>query len=170
MIPSSDSIACFSSPDSSDLMVFATPQYPPLMELLPIGNPICWWIILSIPSDSPKTPSPSPPNLRHQPSCLNKSEANIHNKLKFYMKDLGYTSSYLAICTSFFTLSLDKRVIPRNMMLKILKEKRLVNNDKPSLITIACFTEFKFLEFLRGFEDQIPSFREIYLDNVRRVS
>ncbi|KVI07226.1 Mitochodrial transcription termination factor-related protein [Cynara cardunculus var. scolymus] len=106
---------------------------------------------------------------RHQPYCLNKSEANIRDKLKFYMKDLGYTPSYLISCASFFTFSLDKRVIPRNMMLKILKEKKLVN-DKPSLITIASYTESKFLEFLRGFEDEIPSFREIYLDSVKRVS
>lgn len=106
---------------------------------------------------------------RHQPYCLNKSETNIRDKLKFYMKDLGYTPSYLLSCASFFTFSLDKRVIPRNMMLKILKEKKLVN-DKPSLITIASYTESKFLEFLRGFEDEIPSFREVYLDTVRRVS
>ncbi|KAJ9546275.1 hypothetical protein OSB04_025982 [Centaurea solstitialis] len=85
-------------------------------------------------------------------------------------KDLGYTPSYLISCTAFFTLSLDKRVIPRNMMLKILKEKKLVSSDTPpSLISIASYNESKFLEFLRGFEDDVPSLRKIYLDSVKSI-
>ncbi|KAJ9546277.1 hypothetical protein OSB04_025984 [Centaurea solstitialis] len=107
---------------------------------------------------------------RGQPYCLTMSEANMRNKLKFYMKDLGYTPSYLISRHAFFTLSLDKRVIPRNAMLKILKEKKLVSNDKPSLITIANYTESKFLEFLRGFEDDVPCLRKTYLDSVKSVS
>ncbi|KAJ9546268.1 hypothetical protein OSB04_025975 [Centaurea solstitialis] len=107
---------------------------------------------------------------RGQPNCFNKSEAKIREKLKFYMKDLGYTPSYLISCTAFFTFSLDQRVIPRNMMLKILKEKKLVSNDKPSLITILTYNESKFLEFLWGFEDDVPSLRKIYLDGVKRAS
>ncbi|KAJ9546272.1 hypothetical protein OSB04_025979 [Centaurea solstitialis] len=105
-----------------------------------------------------------------QPYCLTMSEANMRNKLNFYMKDLGYTPSYLMSCNSFFTYSLDKRVIPRNTMLKILREKKLVSSDKPSLITIASYKESRFLEFLRGFEDDVPCLREIYLDTVKRVS
>ncbi|KAI3750639.1 hypothetical protein L2E82_21350 [Cichorium intybus] len=106
---------------------------------------------------------------RNQPYVLNKSEGNIREKLKFFMKDLGYTPSYLLSCNTFFTLSLDKRVIPRNMMLKILKEKKLVK-DKPSLITIATYSELRFLEFLKGFEKVIPGIREIYMDSVEKVS
>ncbi|KAJ9546271.1 hypothetical protein OSB04_025978 [Centaurea solstitialis] len=107
---------------------------------------------------------------RAQPNCFNKSEAKIREKLKFYMKDLGYTPSYLISCTAFFTLSLDKRVIPRNLMLNILKEKKLVSSDTPSLISIASYNESKFLEFLRGFEDDVPCLRKIYLDSVKSVS
>ncbi|KAJ9546267.1 hypothetical protein OSB04_025974 [Centaurea solstitialis] len=104
---------------------------------------------------------------RGQPYCLTMSEANMRNKLNFYMKDLGYTPSYLMTCHAFFTLSLDKRVIPRNAMLKILREKKLVSSDKPSLITIATYNESKFLEFLRGFEDDVPCLRKTYLDSVK---
>ncbi|KAJ9546274.1 hypothetical protein OSB04_025981 [Centaurea solstitialis] len=106
----------------------------------------------------------------NQPYCLTMSEANMRNKLNFYMKDLGYTPSYLMTRHSFFTYSLDKRVIPRNTMLKILREKKLVSSDKPSLISIATYTESKFLEFLRGFEDDLPCLRKIYLDSVKSVS
>ncbi|KAJ9546273.1 hypothetical protein OSB04_025980 [Centaurea solstitialis] len=106
----------------------------------------------------------------NQPYCLAMSEANMRDKLNFYMKDLGYTPSYLMTRHSFFTYSLDKRVIPRNTMLKILREKKLVSSDKPSLISIATYTESKFLEFLRGFEDDLPCLRKIYLDSVKSVS
>lgn len=105
---------------------------------------------------------------RNQPYCLNKSDDNIREKLEFYMKDVGYTPEYLIRCHSFFTFSLSKRVIPRNNMLKILKENKLVNN-KPSLITIASRSELKFLEFLRGFEDDIPGLCDIYMDSVSRA-
>ncbi|KAJ9545093.1 hypothetical protein OSB04_024800 [Centaurea solstitialis] len=105
----------------------------------------------------------------NQPYCLTMSEANMLNKLNFYMKDLGYTPSYLMARHSFFTLSLDKRVIPRNTMLKILREKKLVSSDKPSLNSIATYSESKFLEFLRRFEEDVPCLRKIYLDSVKRV-
>lgn len=54
-------------------------------------------------------------------------------------------------------------------MLKILKEKKLVK-DKLSLITIATYSEVRFLEFLKGFENDIPGICETYMDNVERVS
>ncbi|CAI9301785.1 unnamed protein product [Lactuca saligna] len=106
---------------------------------------------------------------RNQPYVLNKSEGNIREKLEFFMKELGYTPAYLLSCNTFFTLSLNKRVIPRNTMLKILKEKKLVK-DKLSLITIATYSEVRFLEFLKGFENDIPGICETYIDNVERVS
>ncbi|KAL4557670.1 hypothetical protein LXL04_035856 [Taraxacum kok-saghyz] len=106
---------------------------------------------------------------RNQPYVLNKSEGNIREKLEFFMKDLGFTPTYLLSCNTFFTLSLRKRVKPRNMMLKILKEKKLVK-DKISLITFATYSELRFLEFLRGFEDDVPGICVTYIDSVGRVS
>ncbi|GJT72915.1 mitochodrial transcription termination factor [Tanacetum coccineum] len=106
---------------------------------------------------------------RNQPYVLNKSEENIGEKLEFYMKGLGYTPVYLLSCNTFFTFSLKKRVIPRNNMLTILKEKKLVG-EKPSLITIVSYTELRFLEYLRGFEDDVPGLCETYLECVESGS
>lgn len=50
-------------------------------------------------------------------------------------------------------------------MLTILKEKKLVS-EKPSLITIVSYSELRFLEFLRGFEDDVPGLCETYLECV----
>ncbi|XP_071731992.1 transcription termination factor MTEF18, mitochondrial-like [Rutidosis leptorrhynchoides] len=99
---------------------------------------------------------------RNQPYCLNKSDGNLVEKLEYYMNEIGYTPLYLISCNSFFTFSLKKRVIPRNKMLSILKEKALVN-EKPNLITIVSWSEQKFLNFLRGFEDDIPGLCETYI-------
>ncbi|XP_024971337.1 uncharacterized protein LOC112510231 [Cynara cardunculus var. scolymus] len=62
-----------------------------------------------------------------QPYCLSKSEAYISDKLNFFMKELKYTPCYLMGRTSFWTLSLEKRIKPRNEVLKILKEKEKQN-------------------------------------------
>lgn len=99
---------------------------------------------------------------RNQPYCLNKSDGNLVEKLEYFMKDLGYTPLYLISCNTFFTFSLHKRVIPRNRMLNILKGKMLVN-EKPNLITIVSWSELKFLEFLRSFEDDVPGLCETYM-------
>ncbi|GJS18921.1 hypothetical protein Tco_0413393 [Tanacetum coccineum] len=50
-------------------------------------------------------------------------------------------------------------------MLMILKEKKLVG-EKLLLITIVSYTELRFLEYLRGFEDDVPGLCETYLEYV----
>ncbi|XP_076947967.1 transcription termination factor MTEF18, mitochondrial-like [Bidens hawaiensis] len=107
--------------------------------------------------------------VKAQPYCLNKSEDNIHEKLEFLMTGLGYKPDYLIRCSTFFTFSLNKRVIPRNNMLKILKDKKLVKG-KLMLITVVSYSELRFLKFLRGFEGDVPGLCEMYMDSVRRVS
>ncbi|KAI3757423.1 hypothetical protein L6452_04960 [Arctium lappa] len=103
---------------------------------------------------------------RAQPYCLNKSEAYISDKLNFFMKELEYTPCYLMGRTSFWTLSLEKRIKPRNEVLKILKEKEVVK-DTPSLATILNYSELKFLGFLQSFESQIPGLCETYKNSLR---
>lgn len=71
--------------------------------------------------------------IRSQPHCLCRSEDHIVDKLNFFMKELDYSPFYLMGCTSFWTLSLGKRMKPRNEAFKILKEKELVKD------TIFCY-------------------------------
>ncbi|KVI07209.1 Mitochodrial transcription termination factor-related protein [Cynara cardunculus var. scolymus] len=101
-----------------------------------------------------------------QPYCLSKSEAYISDKLNFFMKELKYTPCYLMGRTSFWTLSLEKRIKPRNEVLKILKEKEKVK-DTPSLGTIVNYSELTFLSFLQRFESHIPSLCETYKNSLR---
>ncbi|KAJ9546270.1 hypothetical protein OSB04_025977 [Centaurea solstitialis] len=102
---------------------------------------------------------------KNQPYCLALSEDTIRDKLSFYMEELGYTSSYLVTCPSLFSLSLEKRVKPRNEVLKILKERMLA--ESKSLITLVNYPELRFLDFLRSFEDEVPSLYETYVNSIR---
>ncbi|MFS8005261.1 putative transcription regulator mTERF family [Helianthus anomalus] len=89
----------------------------------------------------------------------------FREKLRFYMDEVGYTSGYLVTCPSLFSLSLEKRVKPRNEVLKILKERMLLGSK--SLITLVNYPELRFQDYLRGFEDEIPGLYETYVSRRR---
>ncbi|KAJ8541776.1 hypothetical protein K7X08_002592 [Anisodus acutangulus] len=73
--------------------------------------------------------------VRRLPYCLATSEPKIRQALKFFMMELGYESSYLASRPPLLKLSLEKRIMPRNEILKFLKEKQLITR-KLSLHTV----------------------------------
>ncbi|KAL7585351.1 transcription termination factor MTERF4, chloroplastic [Lactuca sativa] len=102
---------------------------------------------------------------KNQPYCFALSEDTIRNKLSFFMNELGYTPSYLVTCPSLFSLSLEKRVKPRNKVLEILKERML--DERKSLITLVSYPELRFQDFLRRFEDKIPSLYQTYISSMR---
>ncbi|OIT04265.1 hypothetical protein A4A49_13582 [Nicotiana attenuata] len=94
--------------------------------------------------------------VRRHPYCLNSSEAKIRSTLKFFMMELGYESSYLAFRPTLLVSSLEKRVMPRNEILKFLKENQLVT-EKLSLYTVVMCSESKFLEnYVLPFRPRCP--------------
>ncbi|KAJ8541783.1 hypothetical protein K7X08_002599 [Anisodus acutangulus] len=97
------------------------------------------------------------------PYCLNTSEAKIRNTLKFFMMELGYESSYLASHASLLKFSLEKRVMLRNEILKILKEKQLVKGG-PCLYTVVKCSESQFLEkYVLPFKEKMPELYGLYM-------
>ena len=102
---------------------------------------------------------------KNQPYCFALSEDTIREKLSFFVGELEYTPSYLATCPSLFSLSLEKRVKPRNEVLKILKERMLLGSK--SLITLVNYPELRFQEFLKRFENEVPSLYETYASSLR---
>nr|GEW00493.1 mitochodrial transcription termination factor [Tanacetum cinerariifolium] len=101
---------------------------------------------------------------KNQPYCFALSEDTIRDKLSFFVGELEYTPSYLATCPSLFSLSLEKRVKPRNEVLKILKERMLLGSK--SLITLVNYSELRFQEFLKRFENEVPSLYETYASSL----
>ncbi|XP_016513443.1 transcription termination factor MTEF18, mitochondrial-like [Nicotiana tabacum] len=97
------------------------------------------------------------------PYCLTASEAKLRNGLKFFMNELGYKSSYIASHPTLLKLSLEKRVLPRNEIFKLLKEKRLLRR-RLCLYTVVSYPESKFIEnCVLPFRYELPELYELYM-------
>ncbi|OIT29220.1 transcription termination factor mterf5, chloroplastic [Nicotiana attenuata] len=97
---------------------------------------------------------------RKLPYCVALSEVKIKKALNIYMKELGFEPAYLASHPSILVYSLEKRVVPRVQVLKILDEKK-VERRKLDLYYVLSLTELKFIEyFVLPYKDQIPELYE----------
>ncbi|KAJ8541775.1 hypothetical protein K7X08_002591 [Anisodus acutangulus] len=97
------------------------------------------------------------------PYCLTSSEVKIRRRLEFFMMELGYESSYLASRPPLLKLSLDKRIMPRNEIFKLLKENQLITR-KLSLYTVVKHTELQFLErYVLPFREKMPEVYDLYM-------
>ncbi|KAI3757420.1 hypothetical protein L6452_04957 [Arctium lappa] len=93
---------------------------------------------------------------RALPFCLSCSEAKLEASLNFFMNELGYTAAYLASHPKMLVYSLEKRVMPRNKVLEILKEKKVLKKNF-SLCSVVALSEVKFVEdFVLPYRDFVP--------------
>lgn len=100
------------------------------------------------------------------PLCLWLSESKIREALNFFMKELGYTSNYLAYRPALITLSLEKRVKPRNEVVKVLNEKKLSKRSW-NLYSFVTLPESKFVkDFLLPYKEEIPDVYRSYMEVV----
>ncbi|KAK4352453.1 hypothetical protein RND71_027971 [Anisodus tanguticus] len=93
---------------------------------------------------------------RKLPYCIALSEVKIQKGLNLFMKECGFGPAYLASRPSILNYSLEKRVLPRMQVLKILDEKKL-KRRKWALYNVMSLTETKFIQyFVLPYKDQIP--------------
>ncbi|MCD9639244.1 hypothetical protein HAX54_023650 [Datura stramonium] len=98
---------------------------------------------------------------RKLPHCIGLSEDRIKKKLNLFMKELGLGPAYLVSHPAILVYSLERRVVPRMQVLKILDEKKL-ERRKFALYTAVSLSEAKFLEyFVLPYKDQIPDLYEL---------
>ncbi|XP_075082481.1 uncharacterized protein LOC107791225 [Nicotiana tabacum] len=103
---------------------------------------------------------------RKLPFCFCLSEAKICKQLTFLMKEVGCTSEYLASRPKLLMYSLEKRVIPRYKVLKILHGKRL--NGGLGFYSAACMTPSKFMkEVVLPYKDKLPLLYGSYMKSVQ---
>ncbi|XP_059281210.1 uncharacterized protein LOC132034889 [Lycium ferocissimum] len=97
---------------------------------------------------------------RKLPSCVSLSEVRIQKALNLFMKELGFEPAYLVSHPAILGYSLEKRVLPRMQVLKILDEKKL-QRRKLALYGVVSMAESKFVEyFVLPYKDQIPDLYE----------
>ncbi|XP_059279873.1 uncharacterized protein LOC132033799 [Lycium ferocissimum] len=97
---------------------------------------------------------------RKLPYCIALSEVRIQKALNLFMKECGFGTAYLVSHPAILAYSLEKRVVPRMQVLKILDEKKL-ERRKLALYPVLMLTESKFIDyFVLPYKDQIPDLYE----------
>jgi mTERF domain-containing protein, mitochondrial len=98
------------------------------------------------------------------PLVLSQSEEMMSRRIEFLINVIGCDKFYLVQNPSLLTYSLDMRLIPRNVVRKLLKSKRIPAADR-NLASFMKPTEKQFLaRFVLPFEHAIPGLHQAYAD------
>lgn len=98
------------------------------------------------------------------PFVLKVTEELMGRKIKFLFNEMGYNTSYVVHNPVLITLSLEKRLIPRSLVKKLLELKGLPGANR-KFISFAVPTEGRFTEkFVLPYEDAIPGLHQAYVD------
>ncbi|KAK9110380.1 hypothetical protein Sjap_018440 [Stephania japonica] len=99
--------------------------------------------------------------IRKWPFCVSLSEEKLKKGLDFFMNKLKWNSSKLVKYPNMLGLSLQKRVIPRWMVIQCLLSKCLIKDvTTPSVLFL---TEAKFvLKFLVKYQSKAPEILKLY--------
>ena len=104
---------------------------------------------------------------RKFPCVMKLSEETFAKKMSFLVKDMGWLSEDIAEYPQVIAYNLEKRIIPRFSVIKILKSKGLIEN-KLHLSAIIFITEKKFLEnFVVSFQKDLPLLPDVYGGKVK---
>ncbi|CAL4965183.1 unnamed protein product [Urochloa decumbens] len=95
-------------------------------------------------------------------SILRLPENCLHRKITFLMDEVGLKPLYIVERPVLFALSLEKRMIPRHYVMKVLHEKGLLNSNM-SFCTFATLGEKAFkLRFIDFHKDSLPGLADFY--------
>ncbi|XP_060200698.1 transcription termination factor MTERF5, chloroplastic-like [Lycium barbarum] len=104
--------------------------------------------------------------LQKLPCCVGLSEAKIRTALTFLMKELGYESIYIASRPSLLAYSLEKRLIPRYEIWKLVNEKYLIKS-RQEFYTVMTWSESKFLEkYVLPVKAELPDLYDLYIKRI----
>ncbi|PRQ26296.1 putative transcription regulator mTERF family [Rosa chinensis] len=97
------------------------------------------------------------------PLCMIKSEKKIMETMDFLVNKMGWKLGKLAKFPYVFLYSLEKRIIPRCSVVRVLLLKGLMKEDKLSLATIITTSEKYFLNmFVTRYLDRVPQLSNVY--------
>ncbi|CAL2224608.1 unnamed protein product [Prunus armeniaca] len=99
---------------------------------------------------------------RKNPQCMTMSEKKIMEVMDFFVNKMGYSSGVIATYPLVLCFSLEKRIIPRCSVVKVLLLKGLIDEDF-SLCTVLLPPPHKFLErFVTRYINQLPILWDVY--------
>lgn len=101
------------------------------------------------------------------PLCMIMSEKKIMETMDFLVNKMGWQSEAIAKCPMVLCYSLDKRIIPRFSVVRVLCSKGFVDVEKLSLASIITSPEKIFLNrFVTRYLDQVPQLTNVYQGKV----
>lgn len=110
---------------------------------------------------------------RKYPNFIKLSEGTVTKKMSFVVNDMGWPSEYVNGVPQILGYNLEKRLIPRLSVIKILKSKGLLVLENDLCIgTFLCCIEEKFLErFVFPYQQHVPLLPDVYkgLINYQKV-
>ncbi|XP_050365782.1 uncharacterized protein LOC126784363 [Argentina anserina] len=100
---------------------------------------------------------------RSCPLCMIKSEKKIMATMDFFVNKMGWHAHKIATNPNLFCYSLEKRIIPRCSVVKVLLLKGLIEENKLSLSTVSKSSEEDFLSrFVTKYLDKVPQLLNVY--------
>ena len=90
------------------------------------------------------------------------SEERLRRNAEFLLNEVGLPPQYIVRRSVLLMYSLERRIVPRHLVLMVLKEKGLVEQDR-CFFNVVAPTEEKFLEkFVAPYEESIPGLADAY--------
>ncbi|XP_058079881.1 uncharacterized protein LOC131228069 [Magnolia sinica] len=99
---------------------------------------------------------------RKHPGFITISEEKIRRGMDLFVKELGWSTSYISTRSVLLSLSLEKRVMPRYRFLQVLMSKGLISKDK-MLASSFIMSEKLFLEkYVTKYQEKLPEILKVY--------
>ncbi|CAL5090894.1 unnamed protein product [Urochloa decumbens] len=96
------------------------------------------------------------------PSILGMSEECLHRKIQFLIKEVGLEPQYIVERPILLTFCLEKRLVPRHRVMKLLQAKGLLNSNV-GFFTFAKTGEETFKwRYIDCHKDSVPSLADAY--------
>ncbi|CAL5037643.1 unnamed protein product [Urochloa decumbens] len=96
------------------------------------------------------------------PCILARSEDCLHRRIQFLIKEVGLEPQYIAQRPALFTYSLEKRLVPRHCVMKVLVAKGLLDSNR-SFYTLVQYGEEIFkLRYIDNHKDSVPGLADAY--------
>ncbi|XXG41076.1 hypothetical protein AAC387_Pa01g1622 [Persea americana] len=99
---------------------------------------------------------------RVQPMCMMTSEKKIKRVVSFFVDELGWKPSAVSKYPDILLLSIDKRIVPRCSVVRLLMSEGLVKKDL-SILSVLKSNENSFYEkFVSKFQKRVPEVLKAY--------
>ncbi|KAK9153406.1 hypothetical protein Sjap_000886 [Stephania japonica] len=100
---------------------------------------------------------------RKQPFCMIASEEKIMRIMDFLVNKMGYDATLIAKYPAIILLSLEKRIVPRCLVVQALVSKGLFGRRKCSIYSVLKMTEENFFKrFVVKFKKEVPHLLDLY--------